>query len=85
MHKVDSEWGPSAYPIVPGHENIGKICAVGGKVTRFKVGEIVGFGPSTSFCGICEACEEGHQNVCPKRVVAYDPKFGGYNTHYQAP
>ena len=68
---------------MPGHENIGTICAIGSRVKRFKIGQKVGFGPQTSFCGECENCDEGHHNVCPERIIAYDPKFGGYNTHYQ--
>ncbi len=81
MHKCAHEWGgASTYPMVPGHEAIGKVLAVGAAVTDIAVGMTVGFGPQRSSCRTCEFCVAGDDNCCLKFEGLYDPKFGGYAT-----
>ncbi len=81
MHKCAHEWGgKSTYPMVPGHEAIGTVLAVGAEVTNVKVGQTVGFGPQRSSCRTCEFCVAGDDNCCLKFEGLYDPKFGGYAT-----
>jgi uncharacterized zinc-type alcohol dehydrogenase-like protein len=64
LHTVRNDWGGSVYPIVPGHEIVGRVISVGGDVTRFKVGDHVGVGCMVDSCGHCSACEEGHEQHC---------------------
>ncbi|MDR3086534.1 MAG: NAD(P)-dependent alcohol dehydrogenase [Azoarcus sp.] len=64
LHTVRNDWGGAVYPIVPGHEIIGRVIGVGGDVTRFKAGDCVGVGCMVDSCGHCSACEEGHEQYC---------------------
>ena len=64
LHTVRSEWGGTMYPCVPGHEIVGHVSAVGGDVTRFKVGETVGIGCLVDSCQHCGACHENLENYC---------------------
>ena len=61
---VDNEWGMSQYPVVPGHENVGVVVAVGSDVDRLAVGQRVGVGALCGSCMKCEWCEGGAQHVC---------------------
>lgn len=80
LHAVRDEWGGTAYPIVPGHEIIGRITAVGSEVTKFKIGELAGVGCIVDSCRECERCEEGEEQYCESgwTVVfnSYDKKHG---------
>jgi len=81
LHTTDGDWGKAkAMPLVPGHEVVGTVKAVGSAVTEFKVGDVVGFGPQRDSCRTCEYCTAGDDNVCDKFTGLYDPKFGGYAT-----
>jgi uncharacterized zinc-type alcohol dehydrogenase-like protein len=64
LHTVRSEWGPSAYPCVPGHEIVGRVSAVGDQVTNFKVGELAGVGCLVDSCRECKNCKKGLQQYC---------------------
>jgi len=86
LHKINNEWEDAcAYPMVPGHEVVGNVVAVGPKVTTIKVGQLVGFGPQRDSCRTCEYCTEGVDNCCTKFVGLYDPKYGGYATSITVP
>jgi uncharacterized zinc-type alcohol dehydrogenase-like protein len=81
IHKVENDWKDAvAYPMVPGHEVIGTVVAVGAAVTRIAVGQTVGFGPQRESCASCEYCNEGLENACKDFKGLYDPAFGGYAT-----
>ncbi len=56
IHQARNEWGGSKYPMVPGHEIIGRVASVGGKVTAFKAGDMVGVGCMVDSCQHCDAC-----------------------------
>ncbi|MYM87320.1 alcohol dehydrogenase catalytic domain-containing protein [Rugamonas sp. FT82W] len=64
LHAARNDWGWTSYPIVPGHEIIGRVTAVGAQVSRFKVGDMVGVGCMVDSCGVCAACGQGHQQHC---------------------
>jgi uncharacterized zinc-type alcohol dehydrogenase-like protein len=69
LHTARAEWGGTLYPCVPGHEIVGKVSAVGGEVTGFKVGDTVGVGCLVGSCGHCAACDEGLENYCENGFV----------------
>jgi uncharacterized zinc-type alcohol dehydrogenase-like protein len=64
LHQIRSEWGGTIYPCVPGHEIVGRVSAVGGDVTGFTVGDIVGVGCMVDSCQHCAACDEGLEQYC---------------------
>src|ERR1700761_2824978 len=59
LHQVKNEWGNSTYPIVPGHEIVGRVVAVGPKTTKFKVGDLAGVGCMVDSCRKCAPCDRG--------------------------
>lgn len=64
IHTARNEWGGTNYPVVPGHEIIGRVTAVGSDVTRFKVGELVGVGCLVNSCKECSSCKESLEQYC---------------------
>ena len=64
LHTARNDWGWSQYPIVPGHEIVGRVTAVGAKVSKFRVGDAVGVGCMVDSCGHCPACGQGHEQHC---------------------
>ena len=78
---VDNEWGFSQYPVVPGHENVGTVAAVGSDVDRLTVGQRVGVGALCGSCMKCEWCEGGAQHVCSQVVgTVMPPHMGGFGS-----
>jgi alcohol dehydrogenase (NADP+) len=79
IHAIDGEFSApndtSHFPYVAGHEIVGRVEAVGGKVTTRKVGEIVGVGCYKGMCGHCESCLAHEEQYCPQNMLTYD--FGG--------
>lgn len=69
IHQVDDGWGGSQYPMVPGHEIAGTVSSVGKKVTRFKLGDIVGVGCFVDSCRTCEPCKRGLEQYCKNGMV----------------
>lgn len=69
LHTVRSEWEGTIFPCVPGHEIVGRVSAVGGQVSRFKEGEIVGVGCMVGSCKHCHACDEGLEQYCEHGFV----------------
>jgi uncharacterized zinc-type alcohol dehydrogenase-like protein len=64
IHQARNEWGGSQYPLVPGHEIVGRVNAVGNKVTKFKVGDLVGVGCLVDSCHRCPSCSDGLEQYC---------------------
>lgn len=83
LHMVRNEWRhamPTVYPIVPGHEIVGRVAAVGARVTRVKPGDLVGVGCMVDSDGTCPECQAGLEQFCPRMVLTYnspDPHLGG--------
>lgn len=66
LHQARNDWGGSVYPMVPGHEIVGKVIGLGTDTTRFKVGDQVGVGCMVDSCRDCQACEKGLEQYCEK-------------------
>ncbi|MDN5939791.1 MAG: alcohol dehydrogenase catalytic domain-containing protein, partial [Salinisphaera sp.] len=64
IHYVKNDWGRTIYPLVPGHEIIGRVTAAGSDVTRYGVGDVVGVGCMVDSCRSCSACEAGLEQFC---------------------
>ena len=64
LHSVRAEWGNDKFPLVPGHEIIGKVVEVGAEVTKFSVGQTVGVGCMVDSCRTCASCREGLEQYC---------------------
>lgn len=87
LHSARNDWGNAHYPLVPGHEIIGRVLAVGTAVTRFKAGDNVGVGCMVDSCQHCDACEQGLEQYCEKGTYTYNTRdrhnkgftFGGYS------
>jgi uncharacterized zinc-type alcohol dehydrogenase-like protein len=86
IHQARGEWGNSVYPMVPGHEIVGKVAAVGSAVKKFKVGDLAGVGCMVDSCRTCPNCREGMEQYCDNHVAwTYNgtykdgsPTYGGY-------
>lgn len=88
IHSARNEWGRAKYPFVPGHEIVGRVSAVGPKVTKHKVGDLVGVGCLVDACLKCTACHDGDEQYCEKGSVGTyggtepvigGPTYGGYS------
>ncbi len=88
IHTVRNDWGGSKYPVVPGHEIIGTVEAIGDDVKDFKVGQTVGVGCMVDSCRTCSSCQEDLEQYCEQGLVGtYNGKdehlgghtFGGYS------
>lgn len=89
IHMAHNDWGMSVYPLVPGHEIIGRVKSIGSEVQNFTEGELVGVGCLVDSCGTCDACKEHLEQHCESMVMTYgseDPHGadaitqGGYST-----
>ncbi|WP_084583352.1 NAD(P)-dependent alcohol dehydrogenase [Sphingomonas azotifigens] len=69
LHQVRSEWDGTLYPCVPGHEIVGRVSAVGGHVSKFAVGDVVGVGCMVDSCQHCASCDEGLEQYCENGFV----------------
>jgi uncharacterized zinc-type alcohol dehydrogenase-like protein len=80
IHTVRNEWGGGThYPVVPGHEIIGRVSQIGHSVTKFKIGDLVGVGCMVDSCHHCQDCEEGLEQYCTSFTLTYngEDKIGG--------
>ncbi|MFD0991877.1 NAD(P)-dependent alcohol dehydrogenase [Tenacibaculum geojense] len=89
IHAARNDWGNAKYPIVPGHEIVGRVVAVGDKVTKYSQGDLVGVGCMVDSCQECSACHDDLEQFCEQGMVGtYNGKnkhtgkqtFGGYST-----
>ena len=92
IHQVRDEWSgatPALFPIVPGHEIVGRVKQVGKQVTRFKVGDMAGVGCFVDSCRECDPCRRGLEQFCEKGAAfTYNgtemdrttPTYGGYSS-----
>ncbi|MDI1307835.1 MAG: NAD(P)-dependent alcohol dehydrogenase [Methylotenera sp.] len=88
LHQARNDWGNSLYPMVPGHEIVGKVISVGSAVSKFTTGDTVGVGCMVDSCQVCSACEKGLEQYCESQTtLTYNdidrhdkqPTFGGYS------
>ena len=82
LHTVRSEWGPSNYPCVPGHEIVGRVTAVGKDVKKFKEDDLAGVGCMVDSCRECSSCKAGLEQFCLNGMTltynSPDKKSGGF-------
>ena len=78
MSMMNNDWGMTQYPIVPGHEIIGEIVAVGNAVKNLKVGDKVGLGWMSSSCMSCSQCMSGDHNLCANSEGTIIGRHGGF-------
>lgn len=74
IHQARDEWGFAAYPLMPGHEIVGKVTAVGADVAKYKVGDLVGVGCMVDSCRSCDACKADLENYCQNGMT---PTYAG--------
>src|ERR1700761_3154576 len=88
LHQARNEWKNTIYPVVPGHEIVGRVTKVGSGVTKYKVGDLVGVGCLVDSCRTCASCEEGLEQYCENGWVGTyggiepqtgQPTNGGYS------
>jgi uncharacterized zinc-type alcohol dehydrogenase-like protein len=77
-HLIDNDWGTSQYPLIPGHEIVGTISAIGSAVVSLGVGERVGVGWQANSCGRCEWCRKGEENLCANAQPTCVHRHGGF-------
>jgi propanol-preferring alcohol dehydrogenase len=81
LHVVDGDLTDPKLPIVPGHEIVGRVAAVGEGVNGFVIGERVGVPWLGATCGVCPYCREGSENLCDTPVFTGYTRDGGFATH----
>jgi propanol-preferring alcohol dehydrogenase len=81
LHVVDGELPGPKLPIVPGHEIVGRVAALGTEVTGFAVGERIGVPWLGYTCGVCPYCRAGRENLCDRPLFTGYTRDGGYATH----
>jgi len=87
LHSARNEWTGTVYPIVPGHEIVGRVTAVGSGVTKFKPGDVAAVGCMVDSDGTCPQCKEGLEQFCPNVILTYNSAdkhlggvtYGGYS------
>lgn len=89
LHQIRDEWFKGIFPMVPGHEIVGKVVKVGDQVTRFKVGDLAGTGCMVDSCRECANCKNDLQQYCESgNIQTYNsvnkytdgmPNYGGYS------
>ncbi len=91
LHMARNEWGQSIYPMVPGHEIVGRVAAVGGAVKKFKSGDVAAIGVIVDSCRHCAPCKRGEEHFCDEgATLTYAAKdrvdgsitMGGYSNNY---
>ncbi|WP_413729930.1 NAD(P)-dependent alcohol dehydrogenase [Sodalis sp. RH22] len=90
LHTAHNDWGWTTYPIVPGHEIVGRVTDVGPDVTRYKVGDAVAVGCMVDSCMECDQCHNGEEQLCREGNtgtycgldrITHEPTQGGYSKH----
>ncbi|WP_028298242.1 NAD(P)-dependent alcohol dehydrogenase [Olivibacter sitiensis] len=89
LHQIKNEWFDGVFPMVPGHEIVGRVVKVGDDVTKFKVGDLAGTGCMVDSCRECENCQDGLEQYCKNgNIQTYNnvnkytdgmPTYGGYS------
>ena len=92
LHTARNEWQNAVYPVVPGHEIVGRVTSVGADVTKYKVGDLAGVGCLVDSCRVCPDCMDGLEQYCDGEVFTYNSEdkqatdtgkmtYGGYSSH----
>ncbi len=90
IHQVRNEWGNSKYPMIPGHEIVGRVARTGAEVSKFKEGDFAGVGCFVDSCGSCDNCDQDAEQFCQVHCAStYNgtemdkttPTYGGYSSN----
>ncbi len=90
LHQARNDWGFSTFPIVPGHEIVGRVTEIGSAVKRYKVGDAVAVGCMVDSCQECDQCRKGEEQLCrqantqtynSRDRITKEPTYGGYSKH----
>jgi uncharacterized zinc-type alcohol dehydrogenase-like protein len=90
LHQARNDWGWTEYPIVPGHEIVGRVIEIGSEVTRYQVGDAVAVGCMVDSCQHCDQCRKGEEQLCRegntqtyngRDRITQDITHGGYSKH----
>jgi uncharacterized zinc-type alcohol dehydrogenase-like protein len=90
LHQSRNDWGWSQYPLVPGHEIVGRVIEVGSEVTRYQVGDAVAVGCMVDSCQHCDQCHKGEEQLCRNGMtqtynsqdrITGERTYGGYSKH----
>lgn len=84
LSMLDNDWGMTSYPLVPGHEVVGTVTALGGNVSHLKAGDRVGIGWYSGSCQTCRQCVSGDQNLCAKAEGVIVGRHGGFADRVRA-
>ena len=84
LSMIDNDWGMTGYPLVPGHEVVGKVIAVGPHTKRVKVGQTVGLGWYSESCMSCHQCLSGDHNLCATVESTIVGRHGGFADRVRA-
>jgi len=88
LHQIKNDWFPGIFPMVPGHEIVGRVVKVGDHVKNFKVGDLAGTGCMVDACMVCENCKQDLEQYCLEgNTQTYNglerdgktPTYGGYS------
>ncbi|KYF78645.1 hydroxyacid dehydrogenase [Sorangium cellulosum] len=87
LHMARNEWGNATYPVVPGHEIVGRVAKVGSAVTRYKPGDLAAIGCIVDSDRTCPSCQEGLEQFCPNQTMVFNAPdkhlggvtYGGYS------
>ena len=91
LHQIKNDFGGTQFPIVPGHEIVGRVTAIGNHVSKFKIGDLAAVGCIVDSCGHCEYCKDGIEQFCDEGVtfsfnsndkVLGGHTFGGFSKTY---
>ena len=84
IHTAHNDWKNARYPVIPGHEIVGKVTEIGAKVSKFEIGDLVGVGCMVDSCLSCDACLDGDEQHCHERATmtyGSPDKISGGHTH----
>jgi uncharacterized zinc-type alcohol dehydrogenase-like protein len=84
LSMINDDWGMSHYPLVPGHEVIGTVSAIGENVTHLTIGQRVGLGWHSDYCLACESCDTNDHNLCGAAQGTIIGRHGGFADSVQA-
>ena len=82
LHQIKNDWFPGVFPMVPGHEIVGRVVKVGSHVTKFKVGDLAGTGCMVNSCRECENCKQDLEQYC---LNGNTPTYNGYERDGKTP
>lgn len=85
LDEIEGRTPPPRFPVIPGHQAVGRVAAAGNHVTAHKAGDRVGVGWIHSACGRCPFCAEGRENLCPEFKATGRDRNGGYSEYMTVP